>query len=105
MKLLDVLIVEANEFLIETATKRGFALREKGDSTEPELREGDIIVVNPHRKQEHNDYVILCNVEYEDRLKQPKKYGQARVLHPLKQDPITRKFHRIELSCSGLTLV
>lgn len=32
---------------------------------EPELHEGDIIVVNPHKKQEHNNYVVVCNAEYE----------------------------------------
>jgi len=81
---------------VETATKGEFALRVEGDSMEPEFQEGDIIVVNPHRKQEHNDYVVVCNAENEATLKQLKKYGHARVLHPLNP-----KYDDIELIKNG----
>jgi SOS-response transcriptional repressor LexA len=60
-----------------------FALRVKGDSMEPEFIEGDIIIVNPHIKPEHNDYVVVKNEEGEATFKQLKKYGNKRILHPL----------------------
>lgn len=70
-----------------------FALRVKGDSMEPEFIEGDIIIVNPHIKPEHKDYVVVTNDEGEATLKQLKKYGRTRVLHPLNP-----KYNDIELS-------
>ncbi len=84
-----------NEF-VETSTKGEFALMVEGDSMESEFREGDIIVVDPYRKQEHNDYVVVCNAEYEATLKQLKKYGKARVLHPLNP-----KYDDMELTKDG----
>lgn len=70
-----------------------FALRVKGDSMEPEFIEGDIIVINPHIKPNHHDYVVVRNDEGEATLKQLKKYGRTRVLHPLNP-----KYKDIELS-------
>ncbi len=84
-----------NEF-VETSTKGEFALMVEGDSMESEFREGDIIVVDPYRKQEHNDYVVVCSAEYEATLKQLKKYGKARVLHPLNP-----KYDDMELTKDG----
>ena len=49
----------------------------------PEFHEGDIIVINPYLKPEHNDYVVVCNEEGEATFKQLKKFGRPRVLHPL----------------------
>jgi SOS-response transcriptional repressor LexA len=60
-----------------------FALYVKGDSMEPEFQDGDIIVVNPHMKADHNDYVIVRNDEEEATFKQLKKYEKTCVLHPL----------------------
>jgi Peptidase S24-like len=40
-----------------------------GDSLEPEFHDGDIIVINPFLKQEHNDYVVVCNEEGEATFK------------------------------------
>lgn len=54
-----------------------------GDGMETEFREGDIIVINPYLKPEHNDYVVIVNNEGEATFKQLKKYGKTRVLHPL----------------------
>ncbi len=34
-------------------------------------------------RPEHNDYVVVSNVEGEATFKQLKKYGRTRVLHPL----------------------
>ena len=48
-----------------------------------EFREGDIIVINPYLKLEHNDYVVIANEEGEATFKRLKKYGKTRVLHPL----------------------
>ena len=50
---------------------------------ETEFREGDIIVINPYLKPEHNDYVVIANDEGGATFKQLKKYGKTRVLHPL----------------------
>lgn len=60
---------------------------------ETEFHEGDIIVINPYLKPEHNDYVVVSTVEREAPFKQLKKYGTTRVLHPLNP-----KFDDIELS-------
>ena len=57
--------------------------RVRGDSMEPEFHQEDIIVINPYLKAEHNDYVVVCNEEWEATFKQLKKYGKTRVLHPL----------------------
>jgi SOS-response transcriptional repressor LexA len=81
---------------VETETKGEFALMVEGDSMEPEFREGDIIVVDPYKKQEQNDYVVVCNADYEATLKQLKKYGKTRVLHPLNP-----KYEDIELTKDG----
>jgi len=60
-----------------------FALTVKGDSMEPEFQEGDTVIVNPHIKPDHNDYVVVRNEEDEATFKQLKKFGKERVLHPL----------------------
>jgi len=78
----EIIEQEAEEY-IETDTKGYFALKVKGDSMEPEFREGDIVVINPYLKQEHNDFVVVANEEGEATLKQLKKYGKKRILHPL----------------------
>ena len=77
---------------VETDAKGVFALRVRGESMETEFHEGDIIVINPYLKPEHNDYVVVCNEEGEATFKQLKKYGKTRVLHPLNP-----KFDDIEL--------
>jgi SOS-response transcriptional repressor LexA len=78
---------------VETDAKGIFALRVRGDSMETEFHEGDIIVINPYLKPEHNDYVVVSNEEGEATFKQLKKYGRTRVLHPLNP-----KYDDIELS-------
>lgn len=78
---------------IETDSKGTFALMVHGDSMEPEFHQEDIIVINPYLKAEHNDYVVVCNEEWEATFKQLKKYGKTRVLHPL-----NAKYEDIELS-------
>jgi len=72
-----------HEEYVETDSKGIFALKVRGDSMETEFREGDIIVINPYLKPEHNDYVVIANDEGEATFKQLKKYGKTRVLHPL----------------------
>lgn len=69
---------------VETDAKGIFALMVRGESMETEFHEGDIIVINPYLKPEHNDYVVVCNEEGEATFKQLKQYGRARVLHPHK---------------------
>jgi len=70
-----------------------FALRVKGDSMAPEFNEGDIVVVSPHSRAANGDYVVVKNDEEEVTLKQFKKYGTKRILHPLNP-----KYQDIELS-------
>lgn len=77
------MIEQPFEEYVETDSKGLFALKVVGDSMEPEFIEGDIIIVNPHLKQEHNDYVVVANREGEATFKQLKKYGKKRILHPL----------------------
>jgi len=77
----------------ETDAKGVFALRVRGESMETEFHEGDIIVINPYLKPEHNDYVMVCNEEGEATFKQLKKYGKTWVLHTL-----NHKYEDIELS-------
>jgi len=72
-----------HEEYVETDSKGVFALKVRGDSMETEFREGDIIVINPYLKPEHNDYVVIANEEGEATFKRLKKYGKTRVLHPL----------------------
>ncbi len=71
---------------VETDSKGVFGLRVMGDSIEPEFHEDDIIVINPYLKQEHNNYIVVCNEEGEATFKQLKKYGRTRVLHPLNSE-------------------
>ena len=78
---------------VETDAKGIFALRVRGESMETEFHQGDIIVINPYLKPEHNDYVVVSNEEGEATFKQLKKYGRTRVLHPLNS-----KYDDIELS-------
>jgi SOS-response transcriptional repressor LexA len=68
---------------VETDAQGVFAIRVRGESMETEFHEGDIIVINPYLKAEHNDYVVVSNEEGEATFKQLKKYGRTRVLHPL----------------------
>jgi len=78
---------------VETDSNGAFALRVRGYSMEPEFHEGDIIIVNPALKQEHNDYRVVSNDDGEATFKQLKKYGKTRVLHPLNP-----KYEDIELN-------
>ncbi len=45
---------------------------------ETEFHDGDIKVIIPYLKQEHNDYVVVCNEEGDATFKQLKKYGKLR---------------------------
>ncbi len=60
---------EPAEF-VETDTKGKFSLIVGRNSMEPEFREGDVIVVDPYKKQEQNDYVVVCKSDYKATLKQ-----------------------------------
>jgi len=60
-----------------------FALRVTGDSMEPEFKEGEIIIINPHIEAHPGDFVVVKNKQGEATFKQLKKYGSSWVLHPL----------------------
>lgn len=75
---------DADEWIESDVRGRSvFALRVAGDSMEPEFKDRDIIIVNPHIEASPNDYVVVKNVNGEAMFKQLKKYGQRWVLHPL----------------------
>ncbi|MBI4824774.1 MAG: helix-turn-helix domain-containing protein [Nitrospirae bacterium] len=63
--------------------KNVFGLRVIGDSMEPEFKEGEVIIVNPHIEATLNDFVVVKNKNQEATFKQLKKYGSRWVLHPL----------------------
>ncbi len=67
----------------EVKGKNVFALKIKGDSMEPEFKEGEIVIVNPHVEAKSGDYVVVKNDEEEATFKQLKVYGETTVLHPL----------------------
>ncbi len=50
---------------------------------EPEFKEGEIVIVNPHVEAKSGDYMIVKNNEEEATFKQLKKFGDTLVLHPL----------------------
>jgi SOS-response transcriptional repressor LexA len=70
---------------IETDVKgeHNFGLKIKGDSMEPEFKEGEVVVINPTAKAENGDYVIVKNHEEEATFKQYKRYDNTKILHPL----------------------
>ncbi len=86
---------EDAEDWIETEVKgeRVFALEVKGDSMEPEFIEGETIIVRPQAKVNTGDFVVVRNHNNEATLKQIKKIGNRRILHPL-----NKKYKDIELS-------
>ncbi len=84
------------EQVVETDSSGTFALKVKGNSMEPEFFDGDILIINPYLKAEHNDYVVVSNEEWEATFKQLKKYGKTRALHPLNP-----KYEEIELDRSN----
>ena len=59
----------------------------------PEFNEGDIVVVSPHSRAASGAYVVVKNDKEDVTLKQFKKYGTKRILHPLNP-----KYQDIELS-------
>lgn len=63
--------------------KNVFALRVLGDSMEPEFKDGEIVIVNPHLEAAPNDFIVVKNKSGEATFKQLKKFGPRWVLHPL----------------------
>ena len=70
---------------IETDVKgeHNFGLKIKGDSMEPEFKEGEVVVISPTAKAENGDYIIVKNHEEEATFKQYKRYDNTKILHPL----------------------
>lgn len=61
-----------------------FALRVKGDSMEPEFKEGEIIIVSPVTEANPGDYVV-AKYNGEVTLKKYQRYPDAVVLRPLNE--------------------
>lgn len=76
---------DADEWIESDVKGRNvFALRVKGDSMEPEFKEGEIVIINPHIEAKSGDFVVIKNDDNgEATFKQLKKYGDTIVLHPL----------------------
>jgi|Deesub1362A_J573_1020465.scaffolds.fasta_scaffold00740_33 SOS-response transcriptional repressor LexA len=75
---------DADEWIESDVRGRNvFALKVIGDSMEPEFKEGEIIIVNPHVEASPNDFIVVKNRNEEATFKQLKKYGSKWVLHPL----------------------
>ena len=47
------------------------------------LHDTQTAMVSLPLKAEHNDYIVVCNEEWETTFKQLKKYDKIRGLHPL----------------------
>lgn len=78
-----------------------FALRVVGDSMEPEFKDGETVVVNPHVEAGPNDFVVVKNLEGEATFKQLKKYGSRWVLHPLNSNYQDQEVKRGEFRVIG----
>jgi SOS-response transcriptional repressor LexA len=78
-----------------------FALRVAGDSMEPEFKDSEIIIVNPHVEGQPNDFVVVKNREGEATFKQLKRYGSNWVLHPLNLKYPDQVVRRGEFSIIG----
>ncbi len=78
-----------------------FALRVSGDSMEPEFKEGEVIVVNPHVEAGPNDYVVVKNRNEEATFKQLKRYGSRWFLHPLNPSYHDQEVRKGELRIIG----
>jgi SOS-response transcriptional repressor LexA len=75
---------DADEWIdSDVAGRNVFALRVTGDSMEPEFKDGEVVIVNPHVEAVPNDYVVVKNRDEQATFKQLKKYGARWVLHPL----------------------
>jgi SOS-response transcriptional repressor LexA len=75
---------DADEWIDSDVKGRNvFALRVSGDSMEPEFKDGEIIIVNPHIEAVPGDFVVVKDREEQATFKQLKKYGPHWVLHPL----------------------
>ena len=59
-----------------------FALKVQGDSMEPEFRDGEIIIINPHIAWNNGSFVIVKNGN-DAKFEQLKKKGDIWILHPI----------------------
>jgi SOS-response transcriptional repressor LexA len=78
-----------------------FALQVAGDSMEPEFKDGEIIIVNPHVEAQPGDFVVVKNPDGEATFKQIKRYGSRWVLHPLNPRYPDQEVHRRDVRIIG----
>jgi len=75
---------DADEWIESDVRGRNvFALRVIGDSMEPEFKEGEVIIVNPHIEAGPGDFIVVKNKAGEATFKQLRKSGPKWLLHPL----------------------
>lgn len=79
--------IETTIVFDENISELGFALRIKGDSMEPEFREGDTIIVDPAVAPQPGEFVVAKNGDHEATFKKyrPKANGAFELL-PLNPD-------------------
>jgi SOS-response transcriptional repressor LexA len=92
---------DADEWIDSDVSGRNvFALRVVGDSMEPEFKEGEVIIVNPHVEAVPNDFVVVKNKNEESTFKQLKRYGPRWVLHPLNP-----RYHDLEVKRGDFRII
>lgn len=77
---------EAEDWVQTTASTgpHAYALRVRGDSMEPEFRDGDVIVVDPEQRARNGSYVVVrLEADQEATFKQFVVDGPRRYLKPL----------------------
>ena len=93
-----------------TASSETFALKVRGDSMEPEFRQGDIILVDPLRKPRPGSFVVAKDANGEATFKQYRDLGiDARgtsvfELRPLNELYPPRRSDREEISIVGTVI-
>lgn len=94
-----LLNINSNEYFysIYQSGEFMFALKVRDNSMAPEFNKGDMILIDPEIRPQHNDYVIIRDSHSQEAtFRQLKKYRNDIILHPLNPD-----FPDIELSGSN----
>lgn len=74
----DLLDTSGYEYLLTDLdiSEYGFALEIRGDSMEPDFKEGDYIIVDPNEKPSTGEFVVAVNGEYEATFKKYRETGE-----------------------------
>ncbi|CDG47865.1 LexA family protein [Serratia symbiotica] len=85
----------------ENISELGFALRVKGDSMEPEFREGDTIIIDPAVNPLPGEFVVAKNGDHEATFKKyrPKANGHCELI------PLNPDYHTIDSEKQPLQII